>query len=215
MSVDFPPHATCRPTKVCSHSGPGHAPCYALMGFMGYPKAVEAQARNLHLVRRLETAEQHEVDFVADALYARLPRGTDWLRWNGAGDLTPGAIRVINALTLKHPDLRLWVISRKPEMTKLLADRPSLRLLLSLDRSTPTAIADELRRSLRRFRKAIGRLAYVRVSETDMPPPDVWVVFNKHATGNKHGWRHPKVCHATLPDQPHENACNSCRYCFD
>lgn len=212
-SVDVPPHATCQPTAVCMGARDrASAPCYALSGFQTYDKSVRRQAQNQRLLESLLLAPYADVCRVADALWAALPRGADWLRWNGAGDLTPGACRLINAFTRRHGDVMLWVISRKPDAIRLLRDRASLRLLFSLDVSTPPEIASRLRGLCARFTHA--RLAYTRVSDEDVPPPDVDVVFNKHGGGKFRAWAHPRVCPATLPDGVHAGACDQCRRCF-
>lgn len=194
--------------------GSDSARCYALGGFMSFPNAIKQQARNQRLVETLVAAPPRKVKAVADALYFDLPRKHDWLRWNGAGDLSPGACKVINALTRDHPDLTLWVISRRPEMVRLLVDRPSLKLLLSLDHSTPATPAQKLKDLKRRFKKAAVRFSYTRVTEADNPPPGIDVVFNKHVGGAFNAWPHQKVCPASLPDTEHKGACDPCRRCF-
>lgn len=214
FSVDFAIHLTCRPTRVCMGDGPDSAGCYALAGFMTYPNAVKHQARNQRLMNYLATSSPREVLRVAQALWSALPRGQDWLRWNGAGDLTPGACRLINCLTSRFPSLILWVISRKPDMVVKLQDRKSLRLLVSLDHSTPEKTAARLREVCERFRVGKARVSYTRTSEEDKPPRDAWVVFNKHQGGNFNDWPHKHVCPASLPDTKHEGACDECRRCF-
>jgi len=214
VSVDFPPHRTCTPTAVCMGEGKESASCYALSGFMTYSQTVRYHARNLRLVNHLETASYSEVRAVAANLWQQLPRGRNWIRWNGAGDLVPGACRLINAFTRYHPDILVWVTTRKPEMVQLLRDRASLFLTLSLDKSTPTKVGIRLRAQAERFVLGQAKLSYTRVSEADTPPPDVWVVFNKHVGGHRYAWKHKRVCPATLPDVPHENACENCRHCF-
>lgn len=215
ISVDFPPHVSCSPTRVCmGDPSTDSAPCYALSGFMTYNAAVRKHAQNQALVDRLSTADYGEVRKVVDTLYGALPRKLDWLRWNGAGDLTLGSVRVINAFLVRHGDVRSWVISRKPAMIAKLKDVKPLFLLISIDHSTPNRVADALREQAQRFEKAKARIAYVRTSEADTPPKDAFVVFNKHTGGNKYGWVHRRVCPATLPEGPHEKACASCRKCF-
>lgn len=214
ISIDFPIHATCRPTSVCMGAGENSACCYALRGFMTFPNAVKQQARNQMLVEYLSSAPYTEVRRVADALWSDLPRGTSWLRWNGAGELSPGACRLINCFTRRHDDVLLWVISRRPDMVALLRDRKTLKLLLSLDHSTPKKVASDLREAARRFRLGAARLAYTRVSGEDIPPNDIHVVFNKHVSGNYNDWPHRKVCPASLPGAEHVGACDPCRRCF-
>ena len=214
ISIDFAIHQTCTPTAVCMGVGDNSASCYALRGFMSFPNAVRMHARNQRLAAYLETAPYREVRRVADALYSDLPRGLDWLRWNGAGELSPGACRLINCFTKRYDDVLLWVISRRPDMVRRLKDRPTLKLLLSLDHSTPVEIATRLRALTKKFKEGRARLAYTRVSEEDVPPKDAWVVFNKHMGASFNAWAHPKVCPASLPDTEHRDACDPCRRCF-
>jgi hypothetical protein len=192
----------------------GNAPCYALSGFMSYSTSVAKHAENLRLVEHLEQAPYREAVRVADELWGQIERGRDWLRWNGAGDLTEGSVRVINALTAIHHDLKVWVISRKPRLAAQLRDRPQVRLMLSLDYTTPVAVARQMRELVTRFRHGVCRLAYTRTSEADIPPRDAYVVFNRHTGGHRRDWPHPKVCPATLPDHEHVDACDECRRCF-
>lgn len=214
FSIDFPVHATCCPTRVCMGVGESSARCYALGGFMNFPNAIKWHARNQRLVDSLVGAPPAAAKLLADQIYAELPRGHNWLRWNGAGDLSEGACKLINAITRHHPDLALWVITRKPEMARRLVDRPSLRLLFSLDHSTPEKTAQQLRDLAKKIKKGRARLSYTRVSEEDGPPKDVDIVFNKHVGGNFNGWPHKKVCPASLPGTEHAGACDSCRRCF-
>ena len=214
-SVDFPPHATCNPTAVCSGAaGARSAPCYALTGFQGFSNAVRRHAGNLALVTALESATDAEVIRVATALRSKLPAGPTWLRWNGAGDLTPGSVRLLNVFGEMFPEVTLWIISRKPREIAGLHDLASFAILASVDESTPVKVATALRDAVARFEFAKARIAYVRVAEDDVPPDDAHVTFNKHTGGNRNGWAHPSVCEATLPGGPHENACDSCRRCF-
>jgi len=214
VSVDFPPHVTCNPTRVCMGEGRQSASCYALSGFMTYTNSVRCHARNYRLAAHLETAPYREVARVADDVWNRLQRGRDWIRWNGAGDLFPGACRIINAFTRRHADIRVWVTTRKPDMVALLRDRRSLYLTLSIDKSTPVKVGISLREQAARFKHAQAKLSYTRVAEDDHPPFDTWVVFNKHVGGTRYAWDHPSVCPATLPEASHENACDKCRHCF-
>ena len=214
-SVDFPPHATCNPTAVCSGAnGARSAPCYALTGFQGFSNAVRRHAGNLALVTALEGATDAEVIRVANALRAKLPAGPCWLRWNGSGDLTAGAVRLLNTFGEVFPEVTLWIISRKPREIAGLRDLPSFAILASVDESTPAKIAADLRAAVARFELAKARIAYVRVAADDLPPDDAFVTFNRHTGGKRNGWAHASVCEATLPDGPHDNACDSCRRCF-
>ena len=214
ISIDFAIHKTCTPTAVCMGVGEDSAGCYALRGFMSFPNAVRMHARNQRLADYLEKASLREVHRVVDALYSDLPRGLDWLRWNGAGDLSPGACRMINAFTARYDDILLWVISRKPDMIAKLRDRKTLKLLMSLDHSTPEKTAARLRAFTKKFKVGKARLAYTRVSEEDVPPKDAWVIFNKHVGGSFNDWPHKNVCPSSLPDTNHVNACDPCRRCF-
>lgn len=212
FSVDFPPHLTCTPTAVCSGEAEHSASCYALSGFMSFPNAIAWHVRNQRFLESLKT--KRDFQRAAENLYGDLPRSLDWLRWNGAGDLTPPAVRFINTFLDVAPDIRLWVISRKPREVSKLADKKNLKVLLSLDHSTPKKTKERLIELTKAFKRAKIRLAYTRTHEEDIPPKGVLVVFNKHGGGNRNDWKHKAVCPATLPEGPHEGACDECRRCF-
>ena len=214
VSIDFPAHLTCAPTRVCMGVGKGAAPCYALSGYMTMAQVVKCQARDQRLADYLVNAPIAQVWRVVNSLQEDLPSGLEFIRWNGAGDLTLGACMLINCITFSRPDLRLWVVSRKPEMVTQLSDRPSLQLILSLDHSTPILTAHRLRAARYSFIEGRAQLSYTRVSEEDTPPEDIDIVFNKHSGGRFNGWPHPKVCVGTLPGRSHENACEACGRCF-
>lgn len=214
ISVDFAIHLTCSPTQVCMGVGDRSAPCYALRGFMAFPNAVRHHARNQRLMEYLQAATPQEVLRVADTLWSALPRGTDWIRWNGAGDLSPGAVRLINAFSARRGDVTLWITTRKPLLAAEIKDRKSISLLLSLDRSTPEKVAKQIWQLPDKFRKGRARISYTRVDEEDVPPPGVHVVFNYHQSGRYNDWPHPAVCPASLSTGEHEGACDPCRRCF-
>lgn len=214
VSVDFAVHLTCSPTQVCMGVGDRSAACYALKGFMTFPNAVRHQVRNQRLMEYLEAATPTEVQRVAGALWSSIPRGTDWIRWNGAGDLSPGAVRLINAFSARFPDVTLWITSRKPALAADIKDRKSISLLMSIDRSTPAKVAKLIWQLPERFRKGRARVSYTRVDEEDVPPPGVHVVFNNHQSGRYQDWPHPAVCPASLSTGVHAGACDPCRRCF-
>lgn len=214
VSIDVPPHVTCTPTAVCAGSSDPDAPCYALRGFQSFPNAIRAQARNQRLMDHLRDAPYSEVCRVADDLWGALPRDRNWLRWNGAGDLTDGAVRLINTFTRRHSDITVWVITRKPAQVEKLKDRKNLRVLMSLDYFTPKGNAERLRELQKKFVLGAARLSYTRTSERDTPPEDAWVVFNKHVGAYYNDWEHPNVCPSSLPGTEHIDACDDCRRCF-
>lgn len=214
VSIDFAVHLTCSPTQVCMGYGEESAGCYALQGFMTFPNAVKHHVRNQRLMEDLVARKPQEVLQVATKLWADLPRGVDWIRWNGAGDLSLGAVRLINAFSARYPEIILWITTRLPDLACEIKDRKSIRLLLSLDRSTPPKVAERIWAVPERFRKGVARVSYTRVSEADVPPKGVHVVFNKHTSGRYNDWPHARVCPASLSTGEHEGACDPCRRCF-
>jgi len=209
------PLSECEPTAECSRV------CYVLNSPMGrFPDSLRVMLRNQRLFDSLEHADQSAVDAVAYGLAHDCRRArVDFLRWNGSGDLSPGAVRVVNALLRIMPDMPIWCISRKPSVIEQLSDAPSLRLQISIDRTTAPSRRDALQRAAKRFDRAAVKFAYTRTSE-DAPAPDfIAVTFNYHKGSKRSSWGpDATACAATVPvsegGAAHDNACASCRRCF-
>ena len=208
ISVNLPIALTCEPTKLCASY------CYAGIGRLAMDRSLDRQVDNFLLLQEAENWTPEQCKVVANDLLRQVGKA-DFLRWNGSGDLLPGTVRIIKALTRIAPGLIQWVISRK-ELANELPDHPAIRLLLTLDASTPEKKAARLREIARTFKRAKVRLAYVRVSNEDIPPKDVDIIFNKHVMSGRRLFlpKDPRTCEATTPGVSHKGACNECRRCF-
>lgn len=212
VSLNFAIVGSCTPTRACAEY------CYALVGRTMMDRSLRVQHQNLVLANRLETASQEEVDFAADCLYTDVVRsGYDFIRWNGTGDLVPGAVRVLNAFTRRHPKITHWVITRKAPMVRLIEDRPSVFVMVSLDGSETPTRAEGLKALKGVFKKARVRFAWVRRYDDVRPAPrGTFVTFNEHRQGYRYGDDdRGRACPATVPGGlEHDGACPTCRRCF-
>ena len=201
---------TCQPTGRCMEY------CYGKRGPVTFKNSILLQHRNVLRFNYLETATQAEVD--AEALriaYTVLASGENWIRWNGVGDLVPGSVRVVNALARLRPDITQWVVSRKVVEVGKLEDLPSIKILFSLDETTPDTIRQRAESLASTYKRAAFRFAWTRTATSGMAPPNVSIVFNEHI-GKHHGaWSDDvRVCAATLPGNTHTDTCATCRRCF-
>src|SRR3972149_874679 len=111
VSVNVSMLGSCRPTKECARY------CYGLTGPASFPAAATRHLGNLRHFAFLETAPDAAVQRDVDILAAHaICAQQDFIRWNGVGDMTPGAVRLINALAAERPRLHVWVTTRKPEL---------------------------------------------------------------------------------------------------
>lgn len=200
--------------------------CYGLNGPCSMRSSIQTHVENQALLDRLAAAPlrdlQLEADYVAAVLFTR---GQDFLRWNGMGELSLGAVRFIRVLVRRHPGLALWISTRNAALASRLPRLPNVHVMLSMDRTTSQKTLTAYRHIVR---KSCGQafLAYTRLDETDTPPLDVNVVFEKHIGAARAKWQPlPQSCMATVHPQhtgaiPHagqdgHGACSECRRCFD
>jgi len=215
LSVNVGMVGSCRPTRECSRY------CYGLWGPASFPLAVRRYAENLNCFALLARAPIAELEFEADVLAARTVfLGQDFIRWNGVGDLVPGAVRLISVFASRHPGIQVWVSTRKPELAARIEQHESVHLMLSSDRSTKPVDLVAMR-ALIKARSPYAFLAYTQLGPDDVPPPDVSIVFLEHCGSKRAGWEpDPRACAATISmelasSRAHANACADCRRCFD
>lgn len=212
ISINVSIAGTCNPTKLCMSS------CYAMRGPMVFSESQKRQTENFILFQYLETAPESEVVRIVHELAKDVQRGRNpqnWFRWNGSGDLIPGSVRVINKFAELYPNIIQWVISRKPAMIETLADHPAIRLLVSLDETTPMDIKLRLLATKKRFKRTHTKFSYIRTSEDQkINVRQVSIVFNEHIGLKKVNHKDSRTCPATTKDASHEGACNKCRKCF-
>jgi len=127
-TINVPIHATCQPTKVCA------ATCYAATGGPACPNNLEKQHR---VWMKLEADPQGAAERIDRELAKVKAR---FLRWNGLGDLTQGAVEAVRILALRRPDLPIWVVTRKPLIAATLPDLPNVFVHLSIDRSSASRL---------------------------------------------------------------------------
>lgn len=127
-TINVPIHATCQPTKVCTET------CYAATGGPACPNNLEKQMRVWMKLEQDPEGAAVRLDRELTKVKAK------FLRWNGLGDLTEGAVEAIRHLALRRPDLPIWVVTRKPLVASLLPDLPNVFAHLSVDRSSASRL---------------------------------------------------------------------------
>ena len=208
ISINLAIVETCQPTRECMDY------CYGTRGPIAFKNSILAQHANVLRFTYLATAPQSEVDAECDAIATAVRKGKqNWIRWNGVGDLIPGSVRVINRMAELHPEITQWVVTRKVNEAATLADKPSIKVLFSLDSSTPDTILQRAKELRKTYKHAAFRFSWTRRDATKVPR-HIHIVFNEHTGVHKEAWKDKRVCEATLPDHPHEDACNRCRRCF-
>jgi hypothetical protein len=123
-SIDFPIARTCAPSKVCVDT------CYAAKTTTAATAALLKQQENMQHVVLDPEGSAHRI--VAECRAS----GATFLRWNGAGDLFPEAVRCLNTIGAEYPDVPVWVVTRKPADAQGIADAPNVFVHLSIDRAT-------------------------------------------------------------------------------
>lgn len=144
VSLDFPIGHTCSPTMLCARV------CYASRP--GTParwdKSLRMRLRNLRyfkLANPASAAARLWDAFRREGTHCEwVRRGVDlnFLRINGTGDLFPEIVPVLNIFAAAHPEVTLWIVSRRPELACLIRALPNVYLQLSVDSTTtPDAFA--------------------------------------------------------------------------
>ena len=222
-SINVPIALTCHPTKACIRF------CYGRSGPIAFTPAIVRQAQNWLRFEALEKASLREVEREADRIRgAMLYVGQDFLRVFGVGDLQLGSVRFINVLAERHPDLILWVSTRRIDLASKLAYQMNIQLMFSTDVTTRSRDAAAMLK-LVSARPTSAFMSFVQQSEGEEPRFGTsnvpLVIFPQHkAAGRRAPWtakrRHPDIrwCPAGVAGDsglPHKNACASCRHCID
>ena len=124
-SLNFPIKGTCKPSKLCVET------CYYAAGMNAWSNSLRKQLWNY------DACVNDPIWFAEEVVreYDKKIRGkTDFLRWNGGGDLFPEAVEALNHIGENRPDMVIWVVTRKPEMAVLVKDWPNIYLHFSLDK---------------------------------------------------------------------------------
>lgn len=208
---------TCRPTKACQ------VYCYGLIGRIAMPGALMRQAENAAFFSVADGEWGQLADEAVDVTHV-VSRQQDFLRMFGVGDLQPGSVYFINQMATyaggAKPKFRIWVSTRKFELAARLVESSNLHVMLSFDSTTPPK-ARAAGQKLLMERRPQFFAAWVRLSEDEVVPDWVSVVFEEHRIGRGRANRVPerRACPATAHEShggvDHESACAKCTFCFD
>jgi len=199
-SINFPIIQTCNPTPVCEKL------CYAKYGRLAMSPSLQRQNQVLKIFQ--EEGAEALADTIAEG-YKK--KQLTFLRWNGVGDLTPKICQIINIIGSKYPDQIHWIVTRKPEMVKLLNyNMPNMYIQFSLDGSQ-----DSIER-----KKTVESLNHPRVyfsflrCEEDEDTLNASIIFNLQQKKGSLSYN-AKCCPVDSGRLPVENACEKCRKCFN
>lgn len=227
--------ATCKPTEWCKehcYARYGHFVTWGRLQTSQLNKVQQAYLVNAVILHRFESAREDVVAQEADRIVRVATRkGFNNIRWNGGGDLSKGAVRLINLITERHPKFLVWGFSKRADLALKLEPRNNLRLTMSLDPSTPPwgksgCSFEELVRAASLLG---GRLAFAthipgdsRIQEIEARLRDSFVkrgvvrldtVFGFHRSTKHTTVGDRKECPATNPEVDGAG-CQSCRWCF-
>ena len=216
LSINTAIAETCEPTKACQ------VYCYGLTGRIALPGAIVRQAENAAFFSVAEGDWGQIADEAIDITHV-VSRQQDFLRMFGVGDLQPGSVYFINQMATyassRKPDFRIWVSTRKFALAAKLAPLPNLHVMLSFDHSTPPKKL-QLGLELIAQRSPQFYAAWVRLTDDEVVPPWVTVVFEEHRVGRGRAKRVPekRACPATVHEDfggvDHTSACAKCEFCF-
>lgn len=128
LSINLPIMDTCRPSRLCVQT------CYAARPVpIALPAAIKKQLRTLNSMR---ADPQGTAGRIVGEMIGHMRRGALFLRWNGVGDLFPEAVECMHAVAEALPALKIWCVTRRPDMAALVRPLPNLFLHFSLDRES-------------------------------------------------------------------------------
>ena len=215
FSVNVAITLSCRPTEACSRY------CYGKAGPIAMRAAVNRQEQNFHRLRWLAEAPPSVVATEADMVYWHVKPYANFLRFFGVGDLQPGSVKLIKTLAKRHPDLALWVATRKFDLALDLPFVRNVHVMLGLDSTTKGA---DLHAAYELVRERAPQFygSWVQREADEVIPAWVQVVFAVHRGSNRAKWsaeaEDVRLCEATRAGEKgaeHEGACGTCRRCFD
>jgi len=188
-------------------------------GRIRYSAALERQADNAAVFDRLADATAEDVEDEALLVAEEVRHHQDFLRMFGVGDLQPGSVRFIKALSRLAPDLTLWVSTRRFDLAaKLALDlstgreqvihrgvyriNQNVHLMLSLDATSSPQSVEKARDLVTRC-GGQAYLAWVQQSADEKVPSGISVIFAEHHTGTGRArWTQdaadPRTCPATI-----------------
>jgi len=141
----------------------------------------------------------------------------DFLRVNGTGDLVPAVVHALNIFIDAHPEITVWVVTRKPLEAGMLTPRRNLYLQLSTDSTTSAGSRALMQVVLNENPQAY--LSFLRVKPDD-DAKGAAIVFNEKGT--------PDLPYDSIAACPVDagrlelgnvrgvggTACSKCRKCF-
>lgn len=199
-SVNFPIHETCNPTSVCM------VLCYAKKGRLAMPNSL---CRQGNVFEVFQNEDPHAIAKAIANGYRK--KKLTFLRWCGVGDLTPQICKVLNILGTEYPDTLHWVVTRKPDMVKLLAtDMPNVYLQFSLD-SSPESV--ERKKEVDAINHPRLYYSFLRFEE-DEDTMGAGIIFNAQQKKGTLSYN-PRCCPADAKRLKVEGACAKCRKCFN
>lgn len=202
-SVNLPILGTCRPTKVCADL------CYGVL--LGKPVAwTPSIKKNLRVLRYFkETPAQIAADRIHKEYVARK---MDFIRWNGVGDLIPETVKVINLLAEQHPDMAMWVVTKKPEFIQHLnRTSPGLYIMFSLDSDPRSLRSKEIVKEQKHPRTYFSFLR----TEADQDTLEARIIFNLQQKKKHLPFEDPRrCCPVDAGKIETKGACGKCRKCF-
>ena len=227
---------SCRPTQWCKehcYARSGHFCTWGREDLSTLNYAQQAYLVNAVILHRFESAQEGVVAREADRIVSVATRkGYNNIRWNGGGDLSKGAVRLINLITKNHPKFIVWGFTKRADLVHKLKPGPNLRLTVSLDPTTPCIQSDtgsgfSLLAMAEAARHLDGRLAYATHIQDDpvLAKGELEKLVRQHGArldtvfgfhrGVKHTEvRHIKECVATNPAVKNRGSCQDCRWCF-
>jgi len=207
VSVNVPLSTCSSKTSACSKY------CYALRGPISFTNSVSVEVNNQAVFDSLKTASQQKVDYEASLIAGQVQlRGHPFLRWNGSGELTPGAVRVLEAFSRLFPTIPVWVSTRSMALARSLPPkRQSLHIMLSTDSTTS---AQNWQDTIQLKKERDYFIAWTRIDQFEVVPKEVDVVFNLHLGIGRLDKKCVRTCPATLPNVNHDQICTKCQFCW-
>ena len=159
---------------------------------------------------------------------------TDFLRWNGGGDLFPEAVDALNYIGFHRPDMVIWVVTRKPDMAVLLQNWPNIYLHFSLDKHSLDRRDTVLDAMAEQGAPMLNRIFFSYQTEKGEMPDIVYLMANygvklffydnykitplqyHEIAADERKWG--AMCPLNIRrsrDESIEGACNDCRSCFN
>ena len=221
-SLNFPIQKTCQPSKLCIET------CYFASGMTTWTNSLRKQLWNY------ESCVEDPIAFAEDIIsqYDKKIKGkTDFLRWNGGGDLFLESTEALNYIGQTRPDIVIWIVTRRPDMAKRIENHPNLYVHFSLDRESMTRRKTVLSLLTPEMRKRVFFSYQTAAGEepdmTKLMKEGVKLFFFDNyrvplgtywAAKEEKGARWDALCPLNKmrsEGKDIEGACNACRRCFD